>query len=407
MKLADVQISAEQIKALTQKYMIETYKRFNFVAEKAKGMTMYDTDGNAYLDFYSGIAVNNAGSCNEKVVAAVRDQAGDLMHAFNYPYSIPQALLAERICTTLGMDKIFYQNSGAEANEAMIKMARKYGVTKYGPEKYHIITAINSFHGRTYGAMSATGQPDNACQLGFKPVVPGFSYARFNDLDDFRAHVTEDTIAIMLEPVQGEGGVIPATQEFLEGIAALCREKGLLLLLDEIQTGWCRTGSVMAYMDYGVQPDIVSMAKGMGGGMPIGAVCATDEVAEAFSLGSHGSTYGGNPVCCAAAYAQIGELLDNGLATSAKKMGDYLTQKLLALPHVKEVRGKGLLIGVVLDRHVGLEVKHGCADRHMLVTAIGTSVVRLTPPLIVSREECDQACDILRDAIEEATHTAG
>ena len=192
----------------------------------------------------------------------------------------------------------------------MIKMARKYGVEKYGPTRYNIVTAKESFHGRSYGSMSATGQPDNGCQIGFKPMVPGFTYAEFNDLEAFKNAVTEDTIAIMVEPVQGEGGVHPATQEFMSGLRRLCDEKGMLLLLDEVQTGWCRTGAVMSYMNYGIKPDIVSMAKAMGGGMPIGAICASAEVAKAFTPGSHGTTFGGSPVSCAASLAEIGELLD-------------------------------------------------------------------------------------------------
>lgn len=402
MQLQDVNRSAEQIRELTNKYMIETYQRFPFVAVRAKDMHLYDEDGNAWLDFYGGIAVNNAGSCNEKVVTAVRDQVGDIMHTFNYPYTIPQALLAERICEALGMDKIFYQNSGTEANEAMIKLARKYGTDNFGPERYHIITAKSSFHGRTYGSMSATGQPDNACQLGFKPMLPGFSYATFNDLESFRSQVTDNTIAIMLEPIQAEGGVWPATQEFMKGIRDLCDEKGLLLLIDEIQTGWCRTGAVMGYMHYGVRPDIVSMAKGMGGGMPIGAICATAKVAAAFNMGAHGTTYGGNPVCCAAAHAQIGELLSRDLAANAAEVGAYFMEKLRDLPHVKDVRGKGLLVGVEFDRPIAADVKHGCLDRHMLVTSIGTSIVRMVPPLIASKADCDQAFAILKAAVEEA-----
>lgn len=402
MKLADTKYTAEEIKALTKKYMIETYERYDFVAESAKDMYLYGPDGDAYLDFYAGIAVNSAGSCNEKVVAAVRDQVGDIMHTFNYPYTIPQVLLAEKICTALGMDKIFYQNSGTEANEAMIKMARKYGVDHYGPNKYHIITAKKSFHGRTYGAMSATGQPDNACQVGFKPVVPGFTYAEFNNVEDFRSQVTDDTIAIMLEPVQGEGGVRPATQAFMDGIVALCKEKGLLLLIDEIQTGWGRCGTVMAYMDYGVKPDIVSMAKAMGGGMPVSAICASAEVSKAFSMGSHGTTFGGNPVCCAAALAEVTELLGRDLAGNAKKVGAYLAEKLKALPHVKEVRGKGLLVGIEFDSPIGLDVKHGCFDRKMLVTLIGDRIIRLIPPLIATKEDCDKAFEILKASAEAA-----
>jgi acetylornithine/N-succinyldiaminopimelate aminotransferase len=218
MQLKDVNLTAEQVIEMTKKYMIETYERFPFVATKAKGMYLYDQNGEAYLDFYGGIAVNNAGNCNEKVVAAVQDQVADIMHTFNYPYTIPQAILAKLVCDTIGMDKIFFQNSGTEANEAMIKAARKYGVDNFGPDRYHIVSAIKGFHGRTYGAMSATGQTDNAIQTGFKPMLPGFSYAEYNNLESFKAACTENTIAIMIEPCQGEGGVKPATQEFMDGL---------------------------------------------------------------------------------------------------------------------------------------------------------------------------------------------
>ena len=237
MKLKDTGLTKEELKGLVDKYMIDTYERFDFIAERAEGMYLYDEEGNAYLDFYGGIAVNSAGNCNPKVVAAIKEQVDDIMHTFNYPYTIPQVLLAKLICETIGMDKIFYQNSGTEANEAMIKMARKYGVEKYGPQKYNIVTAKDGFHGRTYGAMSATGQPDNGCQIGFKPMVPGFTYAEYNNLQAFKDAVTENTIAIMIEPVQGEGGVHPATPEFIQGLRAFCDEKGLLLLIDEVQTG--------------------------------------------------------------------------------------------------------------------------------------------------------------------------
>ena len=261
MKLADTGLTAQDIKDKVSKYMIETYERFDFLAETAKDQYIYDENGEAYLDFYAGIAVNSAGSCNEKVVAAAVEQTKTLMHTFNYPYTIPQALLAEKVCETIGMDKIFYQNSGTEANEAMIKMARKYGIEKYGPNRYHIVTAKMGFHGRTFGAMSATGQPGNGCQIGFGPMAYGFSYAPYNDLQAFKDACTENTIAIMIEPVQGEGGVHPATMEFMKGLREYCDEKGMLLLIDEVQTGWCRTGKVMSFMHYGIKPDIVSMAK--------------------------------------------------------------------------------------------------------------------------------------------------
>ena len=381
--------------------MIETYERFDFLAETAKDMYIYDENGKPYLDFYAGIAVNSAGSCNEKVVAAVKEQAEDVMHTFNYPYTIPQALLAEKICTTIGMDKIFYQNSGTEANEAMIKMARKYGVEKYGSHKYNIITATMSFHGRTFGSMSATGQPDNACQIGFGDMTPGFTYAPYNDLEAFKAAYTDNTIAIMIEPVQGEGGVHPATQEFMKGLRDFCDEKGILLLLDEVQTGWCRTGAIMSYMNYGIKPDIVSMAKAMGGGMPIGAICATEEVAKAFSAGSHGTTFGGHPVSCAAALAEIDELLERDLAENAKKMGGYFMEKLADIPHVKEVRGQGLLVGVEFDGNINAaDVKHGCLDRKLLITAIGSDIIRMVPPLILTEADCDKAVEIIKETVE-------
>ena len=403
MKLKDTGLTKDQIKGLVDKYMIETYERMDFLAETAKDQYIYDENGEAYLDFYAGIAVNSAGNCNEKVVAAVKDQVEDIMHTFNYPYTIPQALLAEKVCTTIGMDKIFYQNSGTEANEAMIKMARKYGIEKYGPNKYHIVTAKMGFHGRTFGAMSATGQPGNGCQVGFGPMTYGFSYAPYNDLEAFKNVCTENTIAIMVEPVQGEGGVHPATKEFLCGLREFCDEKGMLLLLDEVQTGWCRTGAVMSYMNYGIKPDIVSMAKALGGGMPIGAICATEEVAKAFTPGSHGTTFGGHPISCAAALAEVNELLDRDLAGNARKMGDYFSEKLKELPFVKEVRHQGLLVGVEFESNVdAVEVKHEALHRHLLITAIGSSTIRMVPPLIITEEDCDKAVAILKEAVPAA-----
>ena len=401
MKLKDTGLTFQDIKDKVDKYMIETYERFDFLAETAKDQYMYDENGTPYLDFYAGIAVNSAGNCNEKVVAAVKDQVEDIMHTFNYPYTIPQALLAEKICTTIGMDKIFYQNSGTEANEAMIKMARKYGVEKYGPKRYNIVTASMGFHGRTFGAMSATGQPDNGCQIGFGPMTDGFTYAEYNNLQAFKDACTEDTIAIMVEPVQGEGGVHPATMEFMQGLREFCDEHEMLLLIDEVQTGWCRTGKVMSFMNYGIKPDIVSMAKALGGGMPIGAICATAEVAKAFTPGSHGTTFGGHPVCCAAALAEVNELLDRDLAGNAAKIGAYFMEQLKTLPHVKEVRGQGLLVGVEFDDTIsGVDVKHECLHRYLLITAIGAHIIRMIPPLIITEEDCDKAVAIIREAVE-------
>ncbi len=401
MRLADTGLSAQDIRDKVERYMIETYERFDLLAESAKDQYLYDESGEAYLDFYAGIAVNSAGNCNERVVEAVVEQARTLMQTFNYPYTIPQALLAEKVCQTIGMDKIFYQNSGAEANEAMIKMARKYGIETYGPNRYHIVTAKMGFHGRTFGAMSATGQPGNGCQVGYGPMTYGFSYAPYNNLQAFKDACTENTIAIMVEPVQGEGGIHPATQEFMGGLREFCDQNEMLLLIDEVQTGWCRTGKVMSYMHYGIKPDIVSMAKALGGGMPIGAICATSEVAKAFSAGSHGSTFGGHPVSCAAALAQVEELLSRDLAGNAERVGGYLMERLATLPHVREVRGQGLMIGIEFDDAIdAVELKHECVRRHLLLTAIGNRVLRLVPPLIVTRDDCDAACRILEASIE-------
>ncbi len=224
MKLSDTGLSEQELKDMAKTYMIETYERYDFVAERAEGMYLYDPQGNAYLDFYGGIAVNNAGNCNPKVVAALREQVGDIMHTFNYPYTIPQVLLAKQVCEASGFDKIFFQNSGTEANEVAIKLARKYGIDHFGKHKFEILSALNSFHGRTFGSLAATGQPGSLAQDGFGQMTPGFTYAKFNDLEDFKANVTENTIAIMIEPVQGEGGVNPATPEFIEGLRALCDE---------------------------------------------------------------------------------------------------------------------------------------------------------------------------------------
>ncbi|MDD2483784.1 MAG: aspartate aminotransferase family protein [Eubacteriales bacterium] len=400
MQLKDVNMTADQIVEMTKKYMIETYERYPFIAAKAKDMYLYDEKGEAYLDFYGGIAVNSAGNCNDKVVAAVQEQVAEIMHTFNYPYTIPQALLAKKVCENIGMDKIFYQNSGTEANEAMIKIARKYGVDNFGKDRYHIVTAKNSFHGRTYGALSATGQPDGAIHKGFEPVLPGFTYATYNDLEAFKAACTENTIAIMVEPTQGEGGVVPATKEFLVGLRKFCDEKGMLLLLDEVQTGWGRTGKLMAYMNYGIKPDMVSMAKALGGGLPIGAMCCTEKVAKSMGPGTHGSTYAGNALCCAGALAQITEIIDRKLPENAAVVGDYFAEKLKTLPHVKEVRHSGLLVGVEFDAPKAVDIKHHALDNKLLTTAIGTSIIRMVPPLIATKEDCDKAYDILKASVE-------
>jgi len=391
----------EEIKEMYNKYFYETFKRFDFIAEKGEDDYVIDETGKRYLDFMAGIAVNSAGHCNKKVVEAIIEQAQQMMHASNYCYTIPMVMLAQRICDAIGMEKIYFQNSGAEANEVMIKLARKYGKDNFGPNRYHIVTAENSFHGRTLATLAATGQPGTAIQRNYDPMIPGFSYAEFNNVQAFADACTDDTIAIMVEPVQGEGGVIPATKEFLQGLRKLCDERNMLLLFDEVQTGWGRTGSLMAFMGYDVKPDCVSMAKAMGGGMPIGAMCTSAKLALTFGPGAHGSTYAGNPVACAASYAQIGEIMDQKLPENAEKIGAYLREELLKLPCVKEVRGRGLMIGVEFNKDIATDVKYQAADEGLLITAVRPNVIRLVPPLDITEKECDEAFAILHKVVSK------
>lgn len=401
MKLEDFNMTKEEMIATCDKYMNEQFRRYDFIANSGKGMYIYDENGKAYLDFMGGIAVNAAGHCNEKVVEAIKAQADTILHSANYCYTVPQIMLAKLVCESIGMEKIQFQNSGAEANEAMIKLARKYGVDNFGPNRYKIVTAMNSFHGRTLATLAATGQPDSAIQKGFAPFVPGFTYAEFNNLKSFEDACDEDTIAVMIEPVQGEGGVYPATKEFITGLRELCDRKNMLLLFDEVQTGWGRTGSLMGFMEYGVKPDVVSMAKAMGGGMPIGAMCTSAKLMNTFGPGAHGTTFGGNPVCCAAAYAEITDIIESKLSENAATVGAYFREKLSKLPHVKEVRGLGFLTGVEFDEAISADVKHKAADKCLLMTAVRPNVIRMVPPLIASKEDCDKCVSIIEEVLKD------
>ncbi len=401
MNLKDTGKTKEELKELYNTYFYETFKRFDFVADEGDGSYIIDENGKEYLDFMAGIAVNSTGHCNKRVTEAIIAQCQTMIHASNYCYTVPQVMLAKLICDSIGMEKIYFQNSGAEANEVMIKLARKYGKDNFGPNRYKIVTAINSFHGRTLGTLAATGQPGSAIQNNYDPLLPGFTYAEYNNLESFEAACDEDTIAIMVEPVQGEGGVIPATKEFLQGLRRLCDERNMLLLFDEVQTGWGRTGSLMAFMGYDVVPDCVSMAKAMGGGMPIGAMCTSSKLALTFGPGAHGSTYAGNPVACAAAHAQISEIIDEKLSENACEVGEYFRDKLKALPEVKEVRGKGLMIGVEFTKDISGDVKYNAAEAGLLLTAVRPSVIRLVPPLNITKADCDKAFNILNKVVKE------
>ena len=400
MKAKDFNLSKEELVEMAEKYMNETFKRYDFIADSTSGVYVYDENGEAYLDFLGGIAVNSVGGCNQAVIDAIKSQSEDMIHVSNYFYSVPQTVLAKLICESIGMDKIQFQNSGAEANEAMIKMARKYGNDLYGGKRYKIVTALNSFHGRTLATLSATGQPGSAIHKGFEPLVEGFKYAEFNNLQSFEEAATDDVIAIMIEPVQGEGGVYPADPDFMKGLRELCDRKGMLLLLDEVQTGWGRTGKLMAYMNYGIKPDAVTMAKAMGGGMPIAAMCASNEAMQHLSAGSHGTTFGGNPVCCAASYAAITEMIEKKLPENAYEVGEYFMDKLSMLEGVNNVRGMGLIVGVVFDKDIAMDVKHDAFDRKLLMSVVKPDVIRMVPPLIVTKEDCDKVVEIIDDILK-------
>ena len=400
MKAKDFNLSKEELVEMAEKYMNETFKRYDFIADSTSGVYVYDENGEAYLDFLGGIAVNSVGGCNQAVIDAIKSQSEDMIHVSNYFYSVPQTVLAKLICESIGMDKIQFQNSGAEANEAMIKMARKYGNDLYGGKRYKIVTALNSFHGRTLATLSATGQPGSAIHKGFEPLVEGFKYAEFNNLQSFEEAATDDVRAIMIEPVQGEGGVYPADPDFMKGLRELCDRKGMLLLLDEVQTGWGRTGKLMAYMNYGIKPDAVTMAKAMGGGMPIAAMCASNEAMQHLSAGSHGTTFGGNPVCCAASYAAITEMIEKKLPENAYEVGEFFMDELSKLDGVNNVRGMGLIVGVVFDKDIAMDVKHDAFDRKLLMSVVKPDVIRMVPPLIVTKEDCDKVVEIIDDILK-------
>jgi acetylornithine/N-succinyldiaminopimelate aminotransferase len=390
---------SEQIAHLYAQNVVPTYAQ-SMVLVKGKGTRVWDADGRVYLDFISGIATLNTGHCHPKVVAAVRDQAATLMHVSNLFYTEIQARLAEKLAGLAGGGKCFFCNSGAEANEALIKLARLYGKDK---GRFEIISMVNSFHGRTLASLAATGQ--TKYQAGFEPMPQGFVQAPFNDLAAVKALVTDKTAAILVEAVQGEGGIIPAETAFLRGLRALCDEKGILLLCDEVQCGLGRTGRWFGFQNAGVQPDAFSLAKALGGGLPMGAIVAAPKVADVFQPGKHASTFGGNPVAAAAALAMLNVIEDENLLARAAEAGARFKAGLETLvgkyEHVKAVRGVGLMVGLVLDQPAKALVE---ALRGMGLIALATAetVVRFLPPLTVKDTEIDEALEIIEDAVAEA-----
>jgi predicted acetylornithine/succinylornithine family transaminase len=381
------------------KYYMFVVRRQPVVIVKGDGTKVWDVDGKEYLDFTSGWAVNNAGHANEEIADAIAEQARTLLQTSNQFYTIPQLQLAEILVENSALDKVFFCNSGAEANEGAMKLARRYGA-KNRNGAFEIITTLNSFHGRTMANVSATGQPHY--QELFQPIPPGYSHVAFGDIEELRGAITDRTVAVMIEPVQAEGGVNIPPEGYLENVRELCDQEGLLLIFDEVQTGMGRLGTLFGYERFGVEPDIMTLAKGLGGGVPIGAFMAKDE-ACAFEPGDHGSTFGGNALTCAAGYASTKYIIDNDLSGHATAMESHMAAGLANLEskydQIQEVRGMGLLWAVIFESDIGPDVVANCNSEGLLTNPLRPNAVRLMPPLTVSEEEIDQAMERLDSAI--------
>ncbi len=386
----------EELKQDAARYLMQTYTRQPLSIVRGRGTKVYDLEGREYLDFVGGIAVNILGHGHPDLVQAIQRQAAQLIHTSNLYYTEPQVKLAQMLVEHSFADKVFFCNSGAEANEAAIKLARRYSHDKYGAGRFEIVTMKNSFHGRTMATLTATGQ--DKVQKGYDPLLPGFRYVAFNNLEELERVVTDKTAAIMLEPIQGEGGIYVADSKYLKQVRDLCSQKDVLLIFDEVQTGMGRTGTLFAYEQLGVQPDIMTLAKALGGGVPIGACLATDSVAKAFSPGSHASTFGGNPLACTAGLAVCRALLEGKVLDHARRMGEYFAKGLsdCQARHrvVREVRGLGLLRGIDLDMDAKAVVSE-CLARGILINATGEHVLRFVPPLIITEVEIDRLLDTL------------
>ncbi|MBF0328541.1 MAG: acetylornithine transaminase [Nitrospirae bacterium] len=388
----------------SERYLMHTYNRFPIVLRKGRGMKVWGADGKEYLDFIAGIAVNILGHCHPKVVVAIQKQAQRLLHVSNLYHIEPQIKLAKLLVTHSFADKVFFCNSGAEANEAAIKLARKYSKDHDGHNRYEIIAAKNSFHGRTLATVTATGQ--EKFQKGFEPLMPGFKHVPFDDIDALNSAINKHTCAVLLEPIQAEGGVRIPKESYFQQVRQLCNEHNLLLILDEVQTGMGRTGKLFAHEHYGITPDIMALAKGLGGGVPIGAMLATEKVAASFQPGTHASTFGGNPLVCAAAIATFETLMEDGfILDHCNRMGAYFQEKLKqiaeALPDkVVNIRGKGLLVGMELPFEGTVLVK-SCMDRGMLINCTSGNVLRFAPPLIVEERDIDKLADVLEEVLDK------
>jgi len=395
----------EEARTLERSHLLNLYSpiRMPMVIARGQGARLWDTDGKEYLDFVSGgRAVTGLGHCHPKVVAAISEQARQLIHVSNDFYTEPQLRLAQRLSALIG-GRCFFCNSGAETIEAAIKLARKHAFKTAGPEKHEIVTALKSFHGRTMGALAATGQPKY--HQGFQPLPGGFTHLPFNDVAALRAAVSSRTAAVMLEPILGESGVYPATPEYLTAARDLCNSHRAVLIFDEVQTGVGRTGKMLACQHYDVEPDIITLAKGLGAGIPIGAMLAREPVASSFEPGDHASTFGGSPLPAAAALAVLEAIEEENLLDNAARVGRRLAEGLHALrqktPLVEAIRAHGMMLAVDLTEPVAAEVKAECVARGLLVITVGDNMLRLLPPLILSEEEADRGLQILGKVLAE------
>ena len=382
-------------------YVMKTYGRYPLTLVKGQGSRVWDDQNHEYLDFVAGIAVNTLGHAHPALLQAIQVQAASMLHCSNL-YHIPQQIeLAERLCRLSGLGRVFFCNSGAEANEAAMKLARKFFYDQ-GSTRHAVITATQSFHGRTMQTLTATGQ--DKVKVGFSPLPTGFSYVPYNDLPALALMLSDETAAVLLEPLQGEGGVIPANPEYLQGVRKLCDEHGVLLILDEVQTGIGRTGSMFAFEQAEILPDILTLAKGLGGGVPIGAMLAKEQIAESFGAGTHGSTFGGNPLACAAALAVLDTIEKDQLLLHVRECGEQLRAGLALLATrfdcIVDVRGQGLLLGVAFNCDVA-PIIASCQKHGLLVLPAGPQVLRLLPPLNVSQDEVEQALHAIEISLNE------
>lgn len=386
-----------EIVELAHANLINTYGCIPLSFVRGHGAYLYDADGNRYLDFFCGLAVTSLGHGYPRVVRAIKEQAEKLTHACNVFHTEPMARLAARIGNAFGDGRVFFANSGAEANEAALKLARRWG---HGNGRFEFVSTLGSFHGRTFGTLSATGQ--EKYHLGFQPLVPGFKLVPYDDVAAVERAINNQTAAVMVEPIQGEGGVVTPRADYLARLRDLCDRAKILLIVDEVQTGMGRTGKLFGYQHSGIKPDIITLAKALGGGVPIGAMVAKSGISGALGPGTHGSTFGGNPIACAAALAVFDALEEDGAIANAAEVGGYLMKRLREIaqgcPNVAEVRGAGMIIGVVL-KHAAKPVVDACFAERLVVNGTADNVLRLLPPLILTREEADAGLKIIERAL--------